>query len=122
MGILAKNATFLVGLVIVAGLSVGSLALWQASTVGAETDVPVDSSSDTWTGTIIQGQGSPPQAPVETGGPSSTGAVDSSANTLPSTGSGGYLESGSNSLAYALAVIAAAFAMTGSFVFARARK
>jgi hypothetical protein len=128
VGILAKKGTFLAALAAVIGLSIGSLALSQAVTVGAETDVgggnsgqsgqtPSNSQFPVVGGAPI---GQPPAAPVD---PGNSGAVGGDANALPSTGSGGYLDSGSSSsLPYALVAFAVAIALTGSLAWVHNRK
>jgi hypothetical protein len=129
VGILAKKGTFLAALAAVIGLSIGSLALSQAVTVGAETDVgggnsgqsgqtPSNSQFPVVGGAPI---GQPPAAPVDPGS-SNSGAVGGDANALPSTGSGGYLDSSSSSLPYALVALAVAVALTGSLAWVHNRK
>lgn len=126
VGILAKKGTFLATVAAVVGLTVGSLAFSQAVSFGAETDV--GSGSDSGTAQPSNSQfpvvggapiGQPPAAPVD---PGNSGAVGGDANALPSTGSGGYLDSGSSSLPYALVAFAVAIALTGSLAWVHNRK
>ena len=126
VGILAKKGTFLATVAAVVGLTVGSLAFSQAVSFGAETDV--GSGSDSGTAQPSNSQfpvvggapiGQPPAAPVD---PGNSGAVGGDANALPSTGSGGYLDSGSSSLPYALVAFAVAVALTGSLAWVHSRK
>lgn len=126
VGILAKKGTFLATVAAVIGLSVGSLAFSQAVTFGAETDVGGGSDSGTAQPSnsqfpVVGGApiGQPPAAPVD---PGNSGAVGGNANSLPSTGSGGYLDSGSSSLPYALVAFAVAIALTGSLAWVHNRK
>jgi hypothetical protein len=126
VGILAKKGTFLATVAAVVGLTIGSLAFSQAVSFGAETDV--GSGSDSGTAQPSNSQfpvvggapiGQPPAAPVD---PGNSGAVGGDANALPSTGSGGYLDSGSSSLPYALVAFAVAVALTGSMAWVHSRK
>ena len=124
MRILAKKGTFLAALAAIVGLSIGSLAFSQAVTFGAETDV--GSETDVGLGVLPPGSqspvvgspiGQPPAAPIDP----NSGAVG--ANALPSTGSGGYLDSStSSSLPYALVAFAVALALTGSMAWVHSRK
>jgi hypothetical protein len=144
MGILANRGTFLAALAAIVGLSIGSLAFTQTASFGAETDgsetdaavaspdVPI------YGGSIVSGAnfpvvggspsaGLPPAAPVAGGGGSgggggNTGGVGGGANTLPSTGSGGYLDSSSSSLPYAFVAFAVALALTGSLAWVHSRR
>ena len=128
MRILAKKGTFLAALAAIVGLSIGSLAFSQAVTFGAETDV--GSETDVGVGGLPSGDqfpvlggspiGQPPAAPID---PNNSGAVGGDANALPSTGSGGYLDSStSSSLPYALVAFAVALALTGSMAWVHSRK
>ena len=127
MRILAKKGTFLAALAAIVGLSIGSLAFSQAVTFGAETDV--GSETDVAVGGLPSGDqfpvlggspiGQPPAAPIDP----NSGAVGANANALPSTGSGGYLDSStSSSLPYALVAFAVALALTGSMAWVHSRK
>lgn len=129
VGILAKKGTFLAALAAIVGLSIGSLVFSQAVTFGAETDV--DPGTPQATNDQFPALGGspntpaslPPAAPVDpgnAGGP--TGGVGGKANALPSTGSGGYLDSSSSSLPYALVAFAVAIALTGSLAWVHNRK
>jgi hypothetical protein len=99
----------------------------QAVTFGAETDVGSGNSNQGGTPSnsqfpVVGGApiGQPPAAPVD---PGNSGAVGGDANALPSTGSGGYLDSGSSSsLPYALVAFAVAIALTGSLAWVHNRK
>jgi hypothetical protein len=138
MGILAKKGLFLAAMLAVVGLSVGSLAFSQTVSFGAETDTGSETdvgSGETPIATndqfpVVGGPvvGQPPAAPVDPGSGSgagatgNTGGVGGDANALPSTGSGGYLDSGSSSLPYALVAFAVAIALTGSLAWVHARK
>ncbi|HWC28818.1 MAG TPA: hypothetical protein VG845_01940 [Dehalococcoidia bacterium] len=139
MGILAKKGMFLAGLAAVVGLSLGSLVFSQAVVIGAETDgSQTDVEIDPGTAQATNDQfpqlggppiiGQPPAAPIDpaggggaTGG-ANAGAVGGDANALPSTGSGGYLNSGTSSLPYALVAFAVAIALTGSMAWVHSRK
>jgi hypothetical protein len=136
VGILAKKGTFLAALAAIVGLSIGSLVFSQAVTFGAETDTGAETDVDPGTPQATNDQfpalggspntpaGQPPAAPVDpgsAGGP--TGGVGGNANALPSTGSGGYLDSSSSSsLPYALVAFAVAIALTGSLAWVHNRK
>ena len=134
MRTLARKATFLGAVAAVVAVTVGSLALSQDVTFGAETDGsetdvevgtqipdPVDSQFPQLGGSpaIPDSESIPPAAPLD----GNDGAVDGNANALPSAGSGGYLgASGSNTLAYALMAFAIAIVMTGSIAWVSNRK
>ncbi len=130
LAILNKKGTFLAALAAIVGLSIGSLAFSQTITFGAETDVggggtPAASTEFPVVGGAPIGQ--PPAAPVNPGnsgaiGPGNSGAIGGDANALPSTGSGGYLDSSSSSLPYALVALAVAVALTGSMAWVHSRK
>ena len=121
VGILAKKGTFLAAVAAIVALSIGSLAFSQAVTFGAETDVVVGGEPSSAQFPTVGGApiGQPPAAPVD---PGNSGAVGGDANALPSTGSGGYLDSSSSSLSYALVAFAVAVALTGSMAWVHSRK
>ncbi len=119
----------------VIAVTVGSLALSQdvtfgAETDGSETDVSSYGGPDPTNEQFPVAGGSttppdeesiPPAAPVDDTNDGSVGGVN--ANTLPSAGSGGYLDSSNtNTLVYGLMAFALAIVMTGSVAWASSRK
>ena len=144
VGILGKRGTFLAAIAAVVGLSIGSFAFSQTASFGAETDgsetdayvpinspnVPIYGGSDPSAANfpVVGGSpraGLPPAAPVDSGsggGGGSSGGVGGGASSLPSTGSGGYLDSSSSSLPYALVAFAVAVALTGSLAWVHSRR
>ena len=131
---LAKKATFLGVMAAAVAVTFGSLAFSQDVTFGAETDAsetdvtvpyvpdPTNAQFPVVGGSpsIPEEPGTPPAAPLDD---SNDAGVGADANSLPSAGSGGYLDtSNSNALAYALMAFAIAIGMTGSIAWISSRK
>ncbi len=135
MRTLAKKATLLGVVAAVVAVTVGSLVFSQGVTFGAETDVgsetdvivpyvpdPTNAQFPVVGGSpaIPDFEAAPPAAPLDNG---NNAAVDANANSLPSAGNGGYLDSSnSNTMAYALMAFAIAIVMTGSIAWVSSRK
>ena len=132
MRTLAKKATFLGVIAAVVAVTVGSLAFSQDVIAGHETD-PSETDVSTFVpdptnsqfpqfpivGEMPDEESIPPAAPLNDGNDASVGG---DANSLPSAGSGGYLGSDSNTLAYALMAFAIAIVMTGSVAWVSSRE
>ena len=133
METLSKKLPFLMTLMAVVGVSIGTLAFSQAVGVGAETDVGLE--TDVFVPDPINAQppqpgGSPvalpPAAPLdEPDDDDNDGAVAADAAALPATGSGGYLNSEASTGAtagYILALLAAGLTLGGAaLAYARNR-
>ena len=118
MGNLTQKLPFIVTLMAIVGVTIGSLAFSQTLTVGAETDVgletdvflphPVDAPIQQPVSTPAA---LPPAAPLDDADDGNDdgndGAVAADANALPSAGSGGYLNSQPDSarIGYILAML-----------------
>ncbi|HEU0072469.1 MAG TPA: hypothetical protein VFS30_00520 [Dehalococcoidia bacterium] len=127
MEFLTRKLPLIAALVAIVGISVGSLALSQTPSYGAETDVDVYIPDPTES-QFPQLGGSPavlpPAAPLDAGDDGSSGAVGADTDALPAAGSGGYLNSASNSKAVSAGAIALmiALGLTGSLAWVYARK
>jgi hypothetical protein len=99
MGSQASRWKFAFALFAIAGLSIGSLALSNAVSVGAETDVGSETDVQAPAVDLLPTatpmpttEPAPPAAPIDdSGDDGNSGQVGADANQLPSAGSGGYL-------------------------------